>query len=167
MKCDKMKWREYEIKLTPANSLKALMAEENKVVLSLLPVFAGYDVFWSGYFGPEYHNLRWGVKSVEDKYVLLRTTLPNHEIDCYDPLQETWAHDEEMYNSVSDIKAQACLVAVGGFDLNKLYSWDEMGLFIHFLLNALGYPYAEEALICSRNTYQSLLQNNKVLNSHG
>ena len=161
-----MKWYEYEIHLTSSEDLDALMKEENDVVFSLLPYFTETeDVFWSGYFGPGYHKLRFGIKTEEDKSQVLFGALPQHKIDVFDPLQEDWAHDVNLYNAISDIKAKACLISLKGFGLQKPYNPNGMTMFIHFFLNALGYPYREEALICSRNTYQALFQQSEIINN--
>jgi len=157
------KWREYVIELTPSEYASELMKEEKDIIWHLYDEMEESSFFWTGYFGSNFHNLRWGIKSEDDKIDLLKNLLPDKKIEVFDPLQEDWAKDEELYNNISDIKAHACLIVLHGFDIIKKYTWHGMSMFIHFFLNSLGYSYDEEALICSRNAYECLLERDKLL----
>lgn len=149
-------WLEYEIELTPSDKPDQLFSEEKEIIQKLHTEMDGNPFFWTGYYGNDYHHLRWGVKT--DKCILdkLKTLLPNHDISAWDPLQESWAENHELYSYISEIKADACLTAERLFNFEPKYDWHGMSMYIHFLMNSLGFNYMEEALTCSRNVYECL-----------
>jgi len=149
-------WLEYEIELTPSDDVDRLYIEEIEIVKKLYTEMDKNSFFWNGYFGVDYHRLRWGVKTggcILDKLKLL---LPDHDVNAWDPIKESWTEDDDFYNRVSDIKADACLTAIRLFNFETKYNWHEMSLYIHYLMNCLGFTYLEESLAYSRNTYECL-----------
>ena len=149
-------WLEYEIELTPSDNADQLISEEKEVVKKLHLEMEKKAFFWTGYFGAGYHRLRWGIKTDKCIFNKLKALLPDHDISIWDPLQESWAEDDELYNHISGIKADACVTAAWLFNFESKYDWHGMSMYIHFLMNSLGFNYLEEALACSRNAYECL-----------
>lgn len=149
-------WLEYEIELTPSDNNNQLISEEQKIIQKLYTEMDENPFFWTGYFGKGYHRLRWGIKAEECILDKLMEILPDHDVTVWDPLQESWAEDIELYNGISEIKADACLTVINLFKFKKKYSWEGMSMYIHFLMNSLGFTYIDEALACSRNVYECL-----------
>ncbi len=149
-------WLEYEIELTPSDSADQLILEETEIIQKLHTEVGETAFFWNGYYGEGYHRLRWGVKI--DKCIIdkLKTLLPDHDISIWDPLQEEWAEDDEIYNHISEIKADACVTAARLFNFVQKYNWHGMSMYIHFLMNSLGFTYMDEALAYSKNAYECL-----------
>jgi len=151
-------WREYEIILEPSDDTEVLIAEGIEVVQTLYKE-TDFQFFWSSYFGggkTGYHTLRWGVKNGDNITKKLGALLPDKTIIPYDASSEGWTEDDDFYNEISEMKADACQVAVRMFQFKKPYDWRGMSMFMHFLFNSLGYTYWEEALMCARNTYECL-----------
>lgn len=151
-------WLEYEIELTPSDNTDQLFSEEKEIIQKLHTEMNGNSFFWNGYYGNDYHRLRWGVKT--DKCILakLKTLLPDHDINIRDPLQDSWAENDDFYNRVSEIKAYACLTVVRLFNFEPKYNWHEMSLYFHYLMNCLGFTYLEETRAFTRNAYECISQ---------
>lgn len=151
-------WLEYEIDLTPSDDGDQMRVEEMHVVQILHSEMDGKPFFWNGYFGEGYHKLRWGVETTECILDKLKSLLPGREINPWDPLQEEWTQDDELYNRISELKAGAALTVAGLFDFERKYNWHEMSLYFHYLMNCLGFTYMEEALALTSHVNECLLK---------
>ncbi len=151
-------WLEYEIELTPSDDGDQLNSEQKEVIQKLYTEMEGKRFFWNGYYGEGHHKVRWGVKTEECILDKLKALIPDHDISIWDPLQEEWTQDDDLYNCISELKADASLTAARLFNFEQKYDCHGMSLYFHYLMNCLGFTYMEEALTLTRHLNECLLK---------